>query len=97
MRWDRNLTQSSGPASYDESVPKDVYRCAADRAGEASPVESVNVEEWIIPILILVVGALMLVSGLTGGATHAAEGGLGVVVVLFGLWCTVETIRAVRR
>ena len=72
---------------------RDVYRHSA-RDGETrhrSPFR----EELVIPILALAIGGLLLVIGVWDGpASRPTEGGIGMVLLLFGGYALSEAIRS---
>lgn len=75
----------------------DVYRTKPTRAETVAARKRAFFEELLIPALALMVGGLMLCVSLGDGAPRPAEGGLGTVVVLFGLYALREALHEFRK
>lgn len=53
-------------------------------------------EELVIPIIFLALGALLVLTSLAGGHVSERGGGFGVLALAFGGWAFVEAWRVVR-
>lgn len=74
---------------------RDVYRTSTRTSSGAASRELLD--ELLVPLLALALGALLLVTSLAGETPRPTEGGLGTVAVLFGIYAFKAALRALPR